>query len=282
MGAFEFDQYRALMVALRLANQDVEAAAGNVAAPAATQIGIVTNGRLYLFDGAAWRRAQAGPVAEGDDSTGGMLKVAPGLKNAAGTLEPWRGAATNADALAVLTRAQAAQVAALGMGLAPDGAFDFLRTDGNSGGNLGALRIVLTGIGPVTFDSQTGVAANGSSMPVSGLLGFRDLILQLDVTGVPTGGAPTLDINVMTIADGANWFSIGAFAQIGGATARRILRLAGTVDPGATGKEEAAPATLAASAVRNGPWGDQIRIDRAFAAGGSTGGYTYTVKGILK
>ncbi len=282
MGAFEFDQYRALMVALRLANQDVEAAPGNVAAPAATQIGLVTNGRLYLFDGTAWRRAQTGPVAEGDDATGGVLKVAPGLKNAAGTLDPWRGAVTNADALAVLSREQAAQVAALGMGLAPDGAFDFLRTDGNSGNNLGALRVVPIGVGPITFDSQTNIASSGFSAGVSGLLGFRDIILELNVTGVPTGGAPTLDIRVFTYVAGSNGVHIGAFAQIGGAVADRVMRLAGTVDPGATGKEEALQPSLAAGTVRNGPWGDQLRIERVFAAGGSTGGYTYTVKGILK
>lgn len=137
------------------------------------------------------------------------------------------------------------------------------------------------GKGPVTLDTQTTVSSSGSGSTISDLLGFGDIAIELNVTVAPSGGSPTLDLDVMTTIGGTQWFSIGRFAQtLGVAPKTRIMRISGRVQSGTA--EETQAATLPASEVRNGPWGDKIRIHRVIGMGGATGGYTYTVKAIFK
>jgi hypothetical protein len=101
---------------------------------------------------------------------------------------------------------------------------------------------------------------------------FVNLIVQLIVSGTPTGGSPTLDIYLQFSIDGTTWLDI-AHTQYTTSQTTRYISIAGDVT-GATAPVTGTDGTLAGETVKQGPWGDQLRLKLIFAAGGSTGSYT--------
>ena len=135
--------------------------------------------------------------------------------------------------------------------------------------------------------SQVSAIVNGTTTrtTTTWLAAYRDLVLLVNITG---GGAATgtLQLFLQDSVDGgttwddvvaSNTFVFGA-APV---TQRFILsgRIATTITQGSAVVNEA----LTAGTVRNGPWGDRIRVREVVSgiAGGPTGP-TYTVTAVAK
>ena len=171
---------------------------------------------------------------------------------------------------------------------APDGNFDQLRSSGDSGPGLGAQNVAPVGGDISLRASAVAGEASGTSTAVDNLGWVKRLHAVLDVTAVPTGGTPTLDVYVQTQMGNGDWQDIAHFTQVVGSTTKEMLAWKG---PGATEagtQAEAAAVTvdnfftnedaaLAATTVRLLPLGDSLRVKWVFAAGGSTGDYTFSV-----
>ena len=175
-------------------------------------------------------------------------------------------------------------------GLAPDNAWDRLKVAQNAsvGPGIGALSVAPIG-GDISLRASAAAGeANGTSTAVDNLGWVKSLHGVLDVTAVPSGGTPTLDVYVQTQLADATWQDIAHFTQGAGVATKEILAWKG---PGATEsgtQAEAAAVTvdnyfsnedaaLAATTVRLLPLGDSMRVKWVFAAGGSTGDYTFSV-----
>jgi hypothetical protein len=127
----------------------------------------------------------------------------------------------------------------------------------------------------------TAISANGTSLAISGLGYNRNLWLDLNLSAVPTGGTPTLDLYLQTSADnGTTWRDIG-HTQFTTAALHRFFAISGETAGGAA-PLAASDAALAGETVVQGPWGDQIRLKWVFAAGGSSGSYTLAASVVPK
>ena len=169
--------------------------------------------------------------------------------------------------------------------LAPDLAFDRIRTAMNAAPGLGALNVAPIG-GDITLRASAVIgAASGTSTAVDNLGWIKALLAVLNVTVVPTGGTPTLDVYLQTQLPNGDWQDLAHFAQVGGSTSKQILAWEGPRNGSGTQGEGAAltidhhhaleDAGLTASTVRLLPIGDSLRVKWVFAAGGSTGDYTF-------
>ena len=181
-----------------------------------------------------------------------------------------------------------APMANLPKGKAPDGASDYFRTSMDSAPGIGALNIAPIGGDTSLRASAVAGEANGTSTAVDNLGWVKSLHGVLDVTVVPSGGTPTLDVYIETQLAEGTWQDIAHFTQVAGAVTKEILAWKG---PGATEagtQAEAAAVTadnyfsnedaaLAATTVRHLPLGDSMRVKWVFAAGGSTGDYAFSV-----
>jgi hypothetical protein len=120
---------------------------------------------------------------------------------------------------------------------------------------------------------STTVSANGTSTPVDGLSRLRDLFGGWEVSAVPTGGAPTLDVYLQTTFDGGTTWQDIAHYQFTTSAVKRLFSICGSV-AGPTTSVAPSDAALSGDTVVQGPWGDKLRAKWVFAAGGSTGSYT--------
>ncbi len=197
----------------------------------------------------------------------------------------------SSNVLSVLDESDSEQTArflAFNVGQAPDMSWDMLRTAGDAAPGLGALNVAPIG-GDITLRaSAVAGETNGTSTAVDYLGWVKNLHAVLDVTAVPTGGTPTLDVYLQAqLADGT-WQDIAHFSQVAGSTAKQILAWKGSFATEAGTQAEGAAVTvdnyfsnedaaLAATTVRLLPLGDSMRVKWVFAAGGSIGDYTFSV-----
>lgn len=128
----------------------------------------------------------------------------------------------------------------------------------------------------ITLLSQTGIGASGAGEAVAALGRYGALFGVMNVTAVPTGGAPTLNVYVQATPDGGTtWQDVASF-QFTGSAAKRVFALAALVTPG-TSLLATSDGALASGTQVQGPYGDRLRVKYVFAAGGSTGTYSLTV-----
>ena len=130
------------------------------------------------------------------------------------------------------------------------------------------------------------ISASGNSgiLPLvpNSLQGLTDIVLMVNVSAVPTGGAPTLDVYLQSSCDyGNTWNDIGHCPQFTTSTAVSFMRIAGDA-AGPTTAEAQSDAAMAANTVHQGPWGGWLRLKWVFAAGGSSGSYTMAADAWLK
>jgi hypothetical protein len=127
----------------------------------------------------------------------------------------------------------------------------------------------------------TAINANGTGNPVIGLGQYKNLYAVLNLTAVPAGGAPTLDVYLQSSPDsGTTWRDI-AHTQFTTAAVARFVSISGDA-AGSTSIVAASDGQLAGETVVQGPWGDRLRIKYVFAAGGSSGSYQLAISGIVK
>ena len=178
-------------------------------------------------------------------------------------------------------------LASLGMGLAPDGNTDSVHLAGDSAPGQGALNVAPIG-GDVTLRASAVIGeASGVSTEVDNLGWIHSFTARLDVTAAPSGGAPTLDVYVQTEMASGDWQDVLHFTQVTGITHENAAWGGGDGNRNGIGAEGAAitfdrfwadeDASLAAITVRILPMGDSLRTKWVFAAGGSTGDFTFAL-----
>jgi len=124
-----------------------------------------------------------------------------------------------------------------------------------------------------TLLAATTVSASGAGAALTGLHRYQGVVGILNVSAVPTGGAPTLDVYVQASPDGGTtWRDVAAF-QFSTTAAVRVFQLSQLASPG-TATLAASDGALASNTSVQGPFGDRLRVKYAFAAGGSSGSYT--------
>lgn len=129
--------------------------------------------------------------------------------------------------------------------------------------------------------TTTGINGNAAGAAVELGYGYEDLFVQFDCSAVPTGGNPTLDVYLQTSADGGTTWRDIAHTQFTTSALKRFAQISGQT-AGATSILAASDAALSGETVTQGAWGDRLRVKYVFAAGGSTGTYTLTVKAVPK
>jgi len=172
-------------------------------------------------------------------------------------------------------------------GLAPDGAWDRLRIANDAAPGLGALNVALIGGDQALRASGTAGEASGTSTALDNMGWVKSFLAHLDVTAVPTGGSPTLDVHIETQLPSGDWIQIVAFTQntavsnevvswgpVRGGIETGTLADAETVVVSVTFAENAA---LDTGDIRLMVLGDSLRVQWVFAAGGSTGDFTFAV-----
>ena len=183
---------------------------------------------------------------------------------------------------------QTARFLAFQMLKAPDTSMDQFRSAGDSGPGLGAANVAPIGGDISLRASAIAGEANGTSTAVDNIGWVKSFIGRLGVSAVPSGGSPTLDVYLQTQLPDDSWQDIAHFAQVAGVISSENVAwgpIQGNVN--GTQAEGAAvtvdnyfqrqDASLAASTVRLMPLGDSMRVKWVFAAGGSTGDYTFSV-----
>lgn len=134
---------------------------------------------------------------------------------------------------------------------------------------------------PLTILASTTVSASGAGSAVDGLDLIQSLFGIFNVSAIPTGGAPTLDVFLQTSPDaGTTWRDIAAF-QFTTSIVVKMFSICGKA-AGATTILAASDAALATNTVVQGPWGDRLRVKYTFAAGGSSGTYTLSATVVAK
>lgn len=130
--------------------------------------------------------------------------------------------------------------------------------------------------------AETSPAAAGTAASTATMGGFdgSDILQVVATLTGATGG--TLDVYIVDSFDGGTtWLEVVHFPQLAAAAAARTYTVTQVLDSTITTVGKAATAagcvgTLAASAVRPGPWGDQIKV--VCVAGVSTSaGAAYSV-----
>ena len=171
--------------------------------------------------------------------------------------------------------------------LAPDGSLDRLRTAANSGPGIGAQNVAPIG-GDVTLRaSAVAGEASGTSTAVDDLGWVKGFNCHLDVTAAPSGGSPTLDVYLQTQLASGDWQDIAHFTQASAVTAEIVDWGPGNGNFSGIGAEGAAvtydrffaeqDGALGAATIRLMNLGDSMRVKWVFAAGGSTGDFTFAV-----
>lgn len=126
----------------------------------------------------------------------------------------------------------------------------------------------------------TSISASGTGVVLQ-MPGANDLFVMLQLSAVPAGGAPTLDVYLQTSADeGTTWQDIG-HTQFAGLAITRYMKICGR-SAGSTSVVASSDGALAGETVVQGPFGDRFRLKWTFAAGGSAGSYTLNVSIIPK
>jgi hypothetical protein len=133
----------------------------------------------------------------------------------------------------------------------------------------------------ITLLAAAAVSANGNSAPA--VLGdvWTDVFGMINVSAVPAGGTPTLDVYIQTSPDGGTSWKDIVHTQFTTSALKRFFQIAGGA-AGSTAILAASDAALAGETVVQGPWGDLLRVKWIFAAGGSTGAYTLAVQVVTK
>lgn len=127
----------------------------------------------------------------------------------------------------------------------------------------------LSSIGGATKTLATNVVAHAaagglaSTAPVvTGLANYKTGILICTFSVAGAGGT-SLQLIVQGSYDGTNWFDVSSFdVQIPADPLANQLSalLSDYADTGALNPAKALPGTIAAKAIRPGPWGSQLRI----------------------
>ncbi len=196
-----------------------------------------------------------------------------------------RVALVNLDGVA--TSSGGLQTRAMPYLIAPDGAQDRGRSAGDSGPGLGAQNVAPIG-GDVTLRaSAVAGEASGTSTAVDALGWVKSFNAHLDVTAAPSGGSPTLDVYLQTQLASGDWQDIAHFTQATGVTAEIMDWGPASGNFSGIGAEGAAvtydrffaeqDGALAATTIRVMNLGDSMRVKWAFAAGGSSGDFTFAV-----
>lgn len=120
----------------------------------------------------------------------------------------------------------------------------------------------------------TSINSNGTSTPLTGME-IADLDFQLQVTQIPTGGAPTLDVYLQTSLDGGFFWSDIAHTQFTTVPTSRFGSIADDQMPASNNIMTPSDGALVGEKVVPGLVGDQFRCKWVFAAGGSTGSYVF-------
>lgn len=124
------------------------------------------------------------------------------------------------------------------------------------------------------FYSST-ISANGVSNVLKGRVS-NALWATFTVSGVPTGGSPTLDVYLQHSGDqGATWRDLAHPSQWTTTTSTVFCGVSGYLTGGVTFLATS-DAALAANTVVQGPYGDYLRIKYVCTAGNS-GAYTLSV-----
>jgi hypothetical protein len=164
-----------------------------------------------------------------------------------------------------------------------------LHDSGASGPGLGALKVAPIG-GDITLRSSAIAGeAGGTSTAVDNLGWVKGFNCHLDITAAPSGGAPTLDVYLQTQLASGDWQDIVHFAQASGVTAEIVDYGPPDGNFSGIGAEGSAmtydrffaeqDGAMSASNIRQMNLGDSMRVKWAFAAGGSTGDFTFAVTG---
>jgi hypothetical protein len=153
--------------------------------------------------------------------------------------------------------------------------------------DTGTQRVVQAYDGAVTLQgSQTSGVANATTTrtTTTGLGIYCEALILINVTGggVATG---TLQLYLEDSVDGgttwhdlvsSNTFTFGA------ATTTQLFAVSGRLATSLTQGAAATVETLAAGTVRQGPFGDRIRVrEKVSGIGGSPTGVTYTISGVF-
>ena len=172
-------------------------------------------------------------------------------------------------------------------GFAPDSAWDRLRTAGDSAPSLGALNVAVIG-GDQALRASAAESGNGSSTALDNMGWVKSFVARLDVTAVPTGGTPTLDVYIQTQLPSGDWQDIAHFTQVAGSTTAEIVDW-GRGDGNISGIGAEGVATtfdrffadqdvaMTAANIRVMNLGDSLRVKWVKVVGGSTGNYTFAV-----
>jgi hypothetical protein len=135
----------------------------------------------------------------------------------------------------------------------------------------------VAGSSALTLLTATSISANGNSgtTPATGAVGGnqRSLFVDLNLSAVPTGGAPTLDVYLQTSADGGTTWRDVAHTQFTTSALHRFFQVS-EYAAGSTSVLAASDGQLAGEVALQGPFGNELRLKWVFAAGGSSGSYT--------
>lgn len=116
---------------------------------------------------------------------------------------------------------------------------------------------------------------------VVGLSRWFDLFGIINVTAVPVGGAPTLDVYLQTSPDGGVTWQDILHHQFTTSSGARLFSISGEA-AGPTTTVAPSDGALASDTVVQGPWGDQLRLKYVMVVGGSTGPYTFSASAVAK
>jgi hypothetical protein len=120
--------------------------------------------------------------------------------------------------------------------------------------------------------AATQISANGQGASLDGLGAHKSLWIDLNLSAVPSGGAPTLDLYLQSSADGGTTWRDHAHFQFTTSALHKFWQISGEA-AGSAASLAASDAALAGDTVVQGPWGDRLRLKWVFAAGGSSGSY---------
>jgi len=176
--------------------------------------------------------------------------------------------------------------------LAPDALYDRLRTGGDSGPGLGALNVAQIGGDLALRASAAAGEASGTSTALDDVGWVKSFWARLDVTAAPSGGSPTLDVYIQTQSPSGDWQDIVGFTRATGVTHENVSWGPWTGELSQILAEAASgfavdeffadqDAAIGDATVRAMVLGDSLRVKWVFAAGGSTGDFTFAVDSAL-
>lgn len=178
-------------------------------------------------------------------------------------------------------------VFSMGAVMGPDGTMNRNRSAMDIAPGIGALNVAPIGGDIVLRASAIAGEAGGTSVAVPNLGWVKSFFARVAVSAVPSGGAPTLDVYLQTKNPIGNWQDIAHFPQYSGIDATLLAwgpvqgNVNGTQPEGSSvtvdnyfGEQSGA---LTVVTIRLLPLGEEMRVLWTFAAGGSTGDFTFKV-----